>query len=258
MTVARRQFLTSALALAAGTSTSSIAQPATNSIDRFVDARFTGDDADPLDYRLFTPTLAGKNGRAALIIWLHGGNADGTGQQRPGPKPTATYQALASPERQSILPAFVLAPLSPESPWYRPGTPSLSSPLYTVMLIVAKLKKTVAVDPTRIVVMGVSAGGFATWDLIAKRPGEFAAAVPICGGGEVSRARKVAQTPVWAFHGDADNVVPVEESRQMVTAVKRVGGSVRYTEFAGVGHHCWPQVFAEQTLWPWLATQRTT
>ena len=38
------------------------------------------------------------------------------------------------------------------------------------------------VDLNRIYVMGLSMGGYGTWDAIQRRPDFFAAAVPICGG----------------------------------------------------------------------------
>jgi predicted peptidase len=60
---------------------------------------------------------------------------------------------------------------------------------------------------------------------------------------------------VWVFHGAADRVVPVSESRQMVEAVKAAGGNVRYSEYAGVGHNVWLNAMSEPDLMPWLLKQ---
>jgi len=34
--------------------------------------------------------------------------------------------------------------------------------------------------------------------------------------------------PVWMFHGDADESVPVTESRKMTDVLKSLGSNVRY------------------------------
>ena len=71
-------------------------------------------------------------------------------------------------------------------------------------------------------------------------------------------ARKIGKTPVWVFHGEADPVVPVTESRQMVAALKAAGGNVRYTEYPGVKHESWDNAYAEPDLFPWLLAQKLT
>jgi predicted peptidase len=42
--------------------------------------------------------------------------------------------------------------------------------------------------PDRLYITGLSMEGFGTWDAIQRKPELFAAAVPICGGGDVSKA----------------------------------------------------------------------
>jgi predicted peptidase len=69
-------------------------------------------------------------------------------------------------------------------------------------------------------------------------------------------ARGVGKTPAWLFHGAADKVVPVSESRQIVEALKANQGNVKYNEYPGVGHDVWMQVLAETELMPWLLAQR--
>ena len=72
----------------------------------------------------------------------------------------------------------------------------------------------------RFALAGLSMGGYGTWDALQRYPDRFAAAVPICGGGDVKQAKKIAQIPIWAFHGGKDTVVPVEESEQLVNRRK--------------------------------------
>jgi predicted peptidase len=124
---------------------------------------------------------------------------------------------------------------------------------------------------------GLSMGGYGTWDIAIRNPKRFAALVVICGGirgtehlpqmrssvledpkiedpyAEV--ARRIGKVPVWVFHGGDDPAVPVEESRKMVAALKAADGSVRYTEYPGVGHDSWDPAYEEAELLPWLLTQ---
>jgi predicted peptidase len=69
-------------------------------------------------------------------------------------------------------------------------------------------------------------------------------------------ATKVGKTPVWVFHGNADPAVPVTESRQMVEALKAIGGNVRYNEYEGVGHNSWDRAYAEPEIFSWMLAQK--
>jgi predicted peptidase len=136
-------------------------------------------------------------------------------------------------------------------------------------------------DPERIYLTGLSMGGYGAWNLAARHPGRFAALAPVCGGiaapsrpnrpSEIpefipavedrenpyaSVAGRIGRTPVWVFHGEADPVVPVEESRRMVLALRAAGGEARYSEFIGVGHDSWNRAYAEPEFFPWLFSKR--
>jgi predicted peptidase len=115
-------------------------------------------------------------------------------------------------------------------------------------------------DPQRLYLIGLSFGGYGAWYFAASHPGKFAAIVPISGGiiprpntpltplqsefeaitkssdPYAAFARLIGKTPVWVYHGDADELVPVMEARKMVEALKAVGGNVKYTEYPGIGH----------------------
>jgi predicted peptidase len=112
------------------------------------------------------------------------------------------------------------------------------------------------VDARRVYVVGQSLGGYGTWDLIARYPDLFAAAIPLCGGGDTKRILSARNVPVWAFHGAKDATVPVARSREMVTALRTINSSVRYTEYPNVGHDVWSRAFAEHDLPEWLFAQR--
>jgi predicted peptidase len=95
------------------------------------------------------------------------------------------------------------------------------------------------IDPNRRYVTGLSMGGYGTWEAIERWPDYFAAAAPIAGAGDPSKAAELVNLPIWAFHGDADTTVPVSGSRDMIAAIRAAGGHPRYTEYAGEEHGVW-------------------
>jgi len=96
-------------------------------------------------------------------------------------------------------------------------------------------------------------GGFGTFEMIARMPNHFAAAIPICGGGNTAIIGLYANTTdVWIFHGGADNVVPISNSKKMFQAIKKWNDKVKFTEYPDVGHDSWTPTFAEPELLPWM------
>jgi predicted peptidase len=99
-------------------------------------------------------------------------------------------------------------------------------------------------------------GGAGTWNMLSSRPRFFAAAVICCGSRSTEDGSESLETPLWAFHGDADQTVPVTLSRDRIAARRRAGGRPLYTEYAGVDHNCWQWAFTEPELIKWVFAQR--
>jgi predicted peptidase len=205
---------------------------------------------EAMPYRLFIPRDYDSTKRYPLVLWLHGGGGRGNDNEKQltGGN-SAGARVWAAPASQSRYPAFVVAPQCPEGETWTPR-------LRQVVELVEELRKAYSIDPQRLYLAGQSMGGYAVWSLLATYPDLFAAAIPICGGGDVSQARKMTQVSIWAFHGELDRAVSVERSREMVAAVKRLGGIVRYTEYKGADHVIWSLAFAEPDLLPWVFAQR--
>jgi len=201
-----------------------------------------------MPYRLFVPPDYDKTHHYPLILWLHGAGSVGTDnfKQISGASLRGTHTWTA-PQVQAKHPAFVLAPQS----W----TGSWPTDFPTVLELLNAVENEFSIDSARIYVAGQSMGGFGTWYFIATRPDLFAAAIPLCGGGNVSNARLIAHIPIWAFHGESDRTVPVTESRKMIAAIRQAGGDPRYTEYKGVGHEVWFRTFQEPGLIEWLFAQ---
>jgi predicted peptidase len=105
-------------------------------------------------------------------------------------------------------------------------------------------------------VTGLCTGGVGTWTAIQRRPDFFAAAIPICGGGDTKQAEKVKDVPIWAFHGDADPVVPVEDTKKTIAAVMEAGGKPKMTIYAGVRHNSWSATYGNPEVLDWLFEQK--
>lgn len=81
----------------------------------------------------------------------------------------------------------------------------------------------------------------------------FAAAMPICGGGDAANYdSRVLKTPFWIFHGASDPVVDVKNSREMVDKLKKLKADIKYTEYQGVQHNSWDNAFAEPDFLSWM------
>ena len=218
-------------------------------------------DIGTLKYRLLKPVDYNPNHTYPLVIFLHGAGErgdDNIAQLKHGMKD------FLEPERRKKYPCYVLAPQCPtgkkwvEVDWSAESHEQPSEPSVSMRLthdLVLEMIETANVNKNRVYITGLSMGGYGTWDAIGRYPNLFAAAVPICGGGDPATVEKFAKLPVWAFHGDKDTAVPVERSRMMIEALKKAGGEPKYTEYPGVGHDSWSATFANPELYDWLFTQ---
>lgn len=194
------------------------------------------------------PKWDGKQ-RYPLLIWLHGAGQSGSdneAQMGGAPKP------MLSEDSQRQHPCFFLAPQCPSRDigWKNEVADNL-------VALIADLVEHLPIDESRIYLTGSSMGGSGTWYIAAKYPQIFAAAVPLCGGGDPKQAGVLKDIPFWVFHGDQDDQVPVERSRTMVEAVKAAGGErMNYTELAGAGHLITGTVYPRSDLHEWLFAQR--
>ncbi|MDB4673229.1 prolyl oligopeptidase family serine peptidase [Verrucomicrobiales bacterium] len=225
-------------------------------------ATSTGKTGD-VHYRLFTPQKS--EAPLPLVLCLHGSGGRGGDNTTQIRDTWWAPNVLVSPETQAEHPCFVLMPQCPKGKrwadhkWDQGTYDFTATPETAELAAVAALVKKMAakpeIDASRIYVTGMSMGGYGTWDLLARYPDLFAAAIPICGGGDTSSAEQLKDVAIWVFHGAEDSVVPVTGSREMVAALKAVGAPVKYTEFPGVKHNSWQPCWKEKKLVPWLFAQ---
>ena len=185
---------------------------------------------------------ASKKKPMPLIIYLHGSSRRGRNVE------DVKANGLAPLMDKKDDFEFVVA--SPQAlskhPWQRCWQPD------DLILLLDHLLANYHIDPNRVYLTGLSMGGYGTWAAIGKHPDRFAAAAPICGGGDPARATRIGKLPVWAFHGDADGVVPIERSKEMVDAIKTAKGNAKLTSYPGVGHDSYTRTYANPKLYAWF------
>ena len=132
----------------------------------------------------------------------------------------------------------------------------LAETMALLMELVDKQLADPAIDASRVYVTGISMGGYGTWDLLSRRPDVFAAAMPICGGGDVAQAQKISKVPIWIFHGSADGAVPVCRSRNMAAALWAAGSNAHYREYPDAGHNVWGRTYGDAEVLIWFFKQK--
>ena len=185
---------------------------------------------------------ASKEKPMPLIIYLHGSSRRG----RDVAEVKANGLAPLIDKRDDF--EFVVA--SPQAlskhPWQTCWQPD------DLIILLVHLLTNYHLDPKRVYLTGLSMGGYGTWAAIGKHADRFAAAAPICGGGDPASAKSIGKLPVWAFHGDDDRVVSVERSREMVDAIKATKGNAKLTVYPGVGHDSYTRTYANPKLYEWF------
>jgi predicted esterase len=202
-----------------------------------------------LNFQLYgNPKWYGKK-RYPLLISLHGSGQSGSDNEKQMGGVTGIFTDAA---HQSANPCFMVVPQCPDSAigWSK-------APADQLMTLIDDLSQNLPVDVTRIYLTGYSMGGFGCFSLAAKYPTKFAAIVPLAGGGDAKKAEILKQTPVWAFHGDKDDMVPVERTRDVMKAIKDAGGTTsKYDELTGQGHGIPGMVYSRADLTTWIFEQK--
>ena len=226
----------------------------------FQAGQFSEDGFGSLNYRIYAPEDAVVARPLPMVVFLHGAGQRGGDNDSQLVHGARAIRAFIESHNQ---PAVIIAPQVPEgeqwvnTPWGDARHTMPTEPSRTMRLLIGLIRATIAqggVDRDRVYITGLSMGGFGTWDAVARAPELFAAAIPICGGGDTARVEDFASVPIWAFHGDADQVVMVSRSRDMIDALITTGAKPRYTEYVGVEHDSWTQTYDDEVM-QWLFAQ---
>ena len=237
-----------------------------------VEARFSKEvyessTGEKLNYRKLVPNKSQKDKLLPLVLFLHGKGERGDDNQA---QLKHGLKLFAADEGMKRFPAIVIAPQCPVDQYWsttaeqKDTTPKMDpQPTPSMRLVIELLDSMLlneSVDPDRVYVTGLSMGGFGTFDLIARRPTLFAAAVPLCGGGDPSPAkiRRLLRMPMWVVHGTEDESISINRSREMVRALETAGAAPRYSELEGFGHNIWDATYGDVELYNWMFSQSKT
>lgn len=253
----RHRFLPALLVLGVVQSLALAAEPVSEA------RTFKDDKGRSIAYRLIKPAAVEKDQRYPLVVHLHGAGERGDDNEKQLVHFYAKGKALGTVDAAK-QPYFAFAPQCPNDqqwvnkPWGKGSyeQDKISDALDVALLAMDSVIKELPIDTSRIYITGLSMGGYGTWDAILRRPDLFAAAVPICGAGDPSKAKLIAKLPIWAWHGDADNVVPPSGSRDMVEAIAKAGGEAKYSELKKVGHNSWAAAYSSGEMWDWMFKQK--
>ena len=224
---------------------------------------------DTLPYRILIPKNYNSQKFYPLLIFLHGAGERGSDNKSQLVHGSFLFK---SEDFRNNYPAIVVFPQCPEkSSWANVKRNydmlngkkfdffkeiSENKQLIMVEKLLDFIQKQYNIDPTRRYVGGLSMGGMGTFELVARNPDYFAAAFPICGGGNPDWSDLLKTTPFWIFHGEDDGVVSVDFSRKMYEALGKEKASVRLTIYPDVNHNSWDNAFAEPDLMHWLFSNK--
>ena len=205
-----------------------------------------GGKEESIGYLLYLPKDhdTQKDQKFPVVLFLHGSGERGSDINK-----VKVHGPPKLIEKGKDLPFIVISPQCPEKQWWNATL---------LAALVDDVVKNHRGDSDRIICTGLSMGGFGTWDLCTKFPDKFAAAVPICGGGNPTTVSAMKKIPTWVFHGDKDTAVKIDASQKMVDALKAAGGNVEFTIYPGVGHDSWTKTYDDEKLWEWMGKQKRT
>ena len=230
---------------------------------------YTNSNGKKLRYRILYPPNYDRSKKYPLVLFLHGAGERGEDNEK---QLTHGAKLFIDSINRTKYPAIVLFPQCPLIGYWssviidRTISPlglrfdysrSASVDLAIAIELVKHVKKKESVDVSRVYITGLSMGGMGTFEAVYRYPKLFAAAVPICGGGDTVRYdKRVLPVHFRIFHGDQDSTIGVKESRSMVAKLKSLNTTVVYKEYIGVYHNSWNNAFAEPDFMSWIFGQK--
>lgn len=202
-----------------------------------------------ISYLLYLPNDFEPGKSYPLMLFLHG-----RGESNGPLSLVAKWGPPLLASKGESFPFILASPQCPREDQWRSPTQQAA-----LVELLDHLTTRFAVDKDRVMLTGLSMGGYGTWRLAADHPERFSVAVPVCGGGNPADAERLKKLPIWVFHGDQDEAVPFAKSVEMVDAIRGAGGTrLRFTSLEHVGHNSWSATYATPELYQWMLDQRAS
>lgn len=220
--------------------------------------------SDVYRYQVYVPADYSRERAWPVVLFMHGSGEEGL----DGLLQTEVGLGSAIRRFAGRFPAIVIFPQT------RPGAAWAGTQADMALAALDRTQREFSTDVSRVYLTGLSRGGAGTWYIAYRHPERFAALLVVCGRIRPSAtttdpvvpaadgdpftalAARVKNLPIWVFHGDADQSVPVDESRRIVAALKNVNANVQYSELPGVGHNSWDTAYRSPDVPTWLLAQR--
>lgn len=214
-------------------------------------------------YNLFLPDDYNETTYYPVVLFLHGAGERGNDNEIQ----LINYLPDLFETRPELFSqAIVIAPQCPtdeqwvNTPWengnYSVDEIPESNALSTALQLLEYVVDTYGGDRCRIYITGISMGGFGTWDAIMRHEEIFAAAVPICGGADPSKAEVLKNFPIVTYHCMSDRVVPPHGTRDMVKAIRATKNkNITFNILNGIGHGAWEVAGVDGEMIDWLFAQ---
>lgn len=213
---------------------------------QLIDAEMETIVSESLSYYLYFPKdyKSEKNKKFPLLLFLHGGGESGDSLSIL--KSNGPPKLIAEGKQ---FPFLILAPQNPyKKKWW--NTRAVAQLLDTIV-------ENNRVDKNTVYLTGLSRGGSAAWEMAVQYPDKFAAMAVVCGMTPLPYANWINKDlPIWVFHGDQDESIPISESVNMVDKLKAMGYDVKFTIYEGVGHNSWENAYTNDELYSWFVKQR--
>ena len=193
---------------------------------------------DHVNYLLYVPTGTAPAAGWPTILFLHGSE-----QRGDNPAMLEDLAILAFANRVGGFPFIAILPQCPKGEHWSPGV---------LRQLLGSVEAGLPVDRRRVYLTGFSMGGYGTWQTAAFMPGVFAAIAPLCGIADLGDIPRLVGIPTWVFHGSADRNVPITESVSMVKALRKAGGTPRFTVYPEMEHDIWTMTYRDSRLYLWF------
>ena len=231
----------------------------------FEENTYMGSDGTELPYRIYVPSDYDPSKLYPVVTILHGAGERGSDNQAQLKNMVA---ALFNQKDSKYIDAIIVCPQCPagqqwvDTPWangnYSVDSLNESNELKTAFELVEWTKYNLSTDHNRYYMMGLSMGGFGTWDMIMRHRDSFTAAVALCGGADVSYAEYLKDFPIWAVHSSNDYSVPYAGTQAMCQALENAGSTVYTFETKSSGHNVWGYAGSSTEIADWLFSQGVT
>jgi predicted peptidase len=232
--------------------------------------RPAGTTDSPLGYYEYLPPGYADASPSPLLVSLHGFGENGDGSEAElSLLPATGIPALIQSNEWSLdLPFVVLMPQhdTPVDPdtladedFFRVECAWQSEVAAFIDFALAAYD----VDPARVYLTGLSCGAYGAWMYLAEHgSSRIAAMVPIAGPAEeawTAAGCELGVVPIWAFHGDADDVVPFTFASVPMESLIACPAPPRqeavFTAYPGVDHDSWTRTYdlsAGHDIYAWM------